>query len=432
MKKDWLEINHTGPVSGKIEVQGSKNSALGLIAAACLSNNPITLLGIPDLLDFRVIKTMATEIGLRIQNELHNVMIVDPTKIHSTDLNIEITSDFRASYYFIGGLLAKYGRVSIGYPGGDNFGSRPIDQHIKGFQALGAKILYHKDHFVVEATKLKGNEIVFDVITCGATINLLIAAVLAEGKTVLFNAATDPEVVDVANLLNLMGAKVKGAGTSKITIEGVTELNKSCQYHVIPDRLIAGSMLMVPGITGGSITVDNIIPEHLNVCTIKLRELGMEVEVHDNSITSYGGMSLSGTRLQTGMYPSLATDLQQPFTSLLLCANGKSTVTDSVYPKRFAHVSELVKMGADIKVKGNSAYIVGKKPLKGAWVQAADVRAGASLILAALAAEGPTYITGTKHIFRGYEDVIGLFKSVGVTIASKEEFLDIRDTSYMV
>lgn len=415
-----MEVETSGPLIGTVQIPGSKNSSLGLLAAACLADEPVRLEGIPNIRDFRVICDIARDIGMEIQQEPSGSILINPTTIQNAMLDPNKTSAFRASYYFIGGLLAKHRRVSLGYPGGDDFGSRPIDQHIKGLKALGAQCTFYQNHYVVEADRLEGADIYFDMVTSGATINLLLAAALAKGKTVLHNSARDPEVVDVANFLNQMGASIRGAGTDTIHIEGVEQLG-GCTYTVIPDRLIAGAFLMAAGATGGVLTVENVIPEHLASCIAKLREIGLGMDIGAQSITAYGDVPLQATRVRAAMYPGFATDLQQPLTAMLLRANGRSIVTDTVYPKRFNHVHQLTRMGAQIDVRGGSAFIQGGQPLQGALVHASDVRAGTCLILAGLMAEGVTKIAGVEHIERGYDNVIQAFQTLGAKIAIKQD-----------
>jgi UDP-N-acetylglucosamine 1-carboxyvinyltransferase len=416
----WIEIESSGPARGTVKIQGSKNSSLALISACCLTDEPVILKQIPDLYDVRTITGIAADIGLSIDRLPQGELRVQADRVTHAELDPAKTSAFRASYYFVGALLARFGRVSIGYPGGDDFVHRPMEQHIKLFQALGAKVTFFEKYYVVEAERLQGADIYFDVITSGATINALLAASLAEGKTILRNAAKDPEVVDTANLLNQMGAKIIGAGTDHIEIRGVKALS-GCTYTVIPDRLIAGTMLMVAGITGGEVTVEDVVPEHLGSCLSKLEEIGLRLEVGTDRITAYGKSKYRATRVRTGMYPSFATDLQQPITGLLLKAEGRSLVADKVYPYRFSHVPQLIKMGADIRVRTNGvAVIEGGKPLRGAIVQATDVRAGALLIMAGMMAEGTTYITGVEHIERGFDQAIEVFSGLGVNIAKKE------------
>jgi UDP-N-acetylglucosamine 1-carboxyvinyltransferase len=343
----------------------------------------------------------------------------------------EKAAAYRASYYFIGALLAKFKKVSIGYPGGDNFGSRPIDQHIKGLKALGAEINFYEDYYEVEADKLMGAEIYFDVISCGATINVLLAAVLAKGKTILRNAAKDPEVVDVAIFINEMGGNIKGAGTDTIIIEGVNKL-VGCVHSVIPDRLIAGSFLMSAGITGGNITIEGIIPEHLSSCTSKLEEVGLCIEVGDNSLKAYRNGIISGIKVKTAMYPGFATDLQQPLTVMLIGADSHSTITDDIYPGRNKHCLQLNRMGADIIIRNDNFVIPGNRTLKGTWVHASDVRAGICLVMAGLIAEGTTCITGIEHIERGYERFVEQYISLGanIKICKNESELEDENQNY--
>lgn len=418
----WLEIEPSAPVRGTVKVQGSKNSSLALIAAACLGGEPVVLRQIPDLYDIRTIIHIARDIGLVIDRSEQGDMRIDASSIHTARLDPVKTSAFRASYYFVGALLHKFRDVRIGYPGGDDFVHRPIDQHLKLFQAMGARVTLHPDHYVVEAPNgLHGTELYFDVVTSGATINGILAAACARGKTVLRNAAKDPEVVDTANLLNQMGARIVGAGTDVIEIRGVPSLG-GCSYTVIPDRLIAGTLLMVAGAAGGSVTVEDVVPEHLGSCLAKLEEIGLALTVEGDRITAHGAPAYRAARVRTGMYPAFATDLQQPITGLLLKAGGRSLIADTVYPNRFSHVPQLTRMGADIRVRrGGVAVVQGGRPLHGATVHAADVRAGSVLILTALMAEGVTRITGLEHIERGIEDAVRTFSQLGVQMKLREE-----------
>ncbi|UQZ86916.1 UDP-N-acetylglucosamine 1-carboxyvinyltransferase 2 [Paenibacillus konkukensis] len=414
-----IQVQTSGPLYGSVTVQGSKNSSQALLAAACLADATVTLEGIPGSNDVRIIRQIGLDIGLTIERTPMGDMLIDPRFIHSATIDPGKSSAYRSSYYFVGALLAKFGKVTIGFPGGDDFVSRPIDQHIKGLRALGAEFTFHSDHYVVEAKELRGADVYFDTITMGATINVILAAARAKGRTRLSNAATDPEVVDTANFLNQLGAKIVGAGTDQIRIEGVPYLGGG-RYAVIPDRLIAGSFLMAAGINGGSVTVANVIPEHMGSCLAQLREIGLEIETGDQSVTAHSDGRLRATRVRTGMYPAFATDLQQPLTALLTRAPGKSIVTERVFVKRFNHIHQLKRLGADVWVRKESAYIKGGVPLVGNWVHATDVRAGTCLILAGLAAEGTTRITGVEHIERGYEDAVGSFRSLGARIESTE------------
>ena len=408
----YIEIEGSGALAGTIRIPGSKNSSLALLAAACLSEEPVRISGVPEIYDVKAIEGVMESAGIRMMRESGGKIAIDASGVTGGDLDIKLTSTYRASYYFIGSLLARTGKVTIGYPGGDNFVHRPIDQHLKVFQALGATVELFPTHYTVKADRLTGADIYFDVVTSGATINAMLAATLAEGTTWIGNAAMDPEVVDTANMLNQMGARIRGAGTSRIRIDGVKRL-KGCDYTVIPDRLIAGAFLAAAAATRGQITVEGVIPEHLGSCLAKLQECGARVEVKDQSITAYGDLPIRATRIRTGMYPGFATDLQQPFTAMLLRAPGRSIVTEKVYPKRFSHVDQLNRMGADVELRGASAIIQGGKPLKGDWVHAADIRAGVCLLIAGVMAEGKTRLTGVEHIERGYSNAIDAFRSLG-------------------
>lgn len=355
----YIEVKHSAALTGTIMVPGSKNSSLALLPACCLADEPIILKNIPNILDIRRVFEIGRDIGLIISKKEDN-LILDPTKLHSSIIDPGKASAFRASYYFVGALLHKFKKVSIGYPGGDNFGYRPIDQHIIGLKALGAKFSFFNDHYVVEAEELRGKEIRFEKLTFGGTINVMLAAVKAKGSTVLLNAAKDPEIEDLASMLNKMGANIKGAGTDTIYIEGVDTL-KSCIHTVISDRLIAGAFLMAAGATGGRITVCNISPVYLASCIEKLREAGLNISVEENSVTSSFGKELNGIKVEAGMYPQFATDLQQPLTAMLLQAKGSSTIIDKVYPGRFNHCKELNKLGAGIIIENNKAVMHGKK-----------------------------------------------------------------------
>ncbi|CAH1200160.1 UDP-N-acetylglucosamine 1-carboxyvinyltransferase 2 [Paenibacillus allorhizoplanae] len=421
----YIQAEYSGPLNGTVHIPGAKNSSLAILAAACLADNIVTLEGIPHIDDVRLIAEIGRDIGLKLTQNAGQV-IIDPRWIHSSVIDPGKASSYRASYYFVGALLSKFGRVTIGLPGGDDFVSRPMDQHIKVFKALGAEVRLYKDYYEVEAAELKGADIYFDTLTSGATMNAMMMAVLAKGRTQLHNAAMDPEVCDTARFLNQLGARIYGAGTDRIRIEGVPYLNGG-MHTVIPDRLIAGAFLMAAGLNGGQVTVKDVIPEHLGSCLAKLEEIGMHVECGENSITAYGTGALKATRIRAGMYPSFATDLQQPMTALLLQAEGKSIVTDRVYPKRFAHVPQLRRLGAEIEMRQESAFIRGGLPLRGGWVHATDVRAGICLLMAGFTAEGSTCITGVEHIERGYEDVIGSFRSIGAKLSMRE--LDAQEIS---
>lgn len=410
----WLELE-AGTLRGQVPVQGSKNSSQALIAATALADSPVQLLGVPKLQDFWVIQGLCQDTGMEVRWLSEGTLELDPRGVDNAVLDPKRSSKYRAAYYFVGALLNKLGRVSVGYPGGDDFGQRPIEQHLKGFRALGATVTLADDHYVVEAKQLKGADFYFDLVTMGGTINLMLAAVRAKGTTVLRNAAKDPEVVDVANLLNRMGARVRGAGTDVIRIEGVSELS-GCVHTVIPDRLIAGTFLIGAAATGGEVTVTGVIPEHLKSCLAKLTELGIECEVDDQSVTARSTGKLRAVRVRTSAFPGFPTDLQQPLTAALLHASGNSMVVDTVYPNRYAHVTQLRRLGATIHQRERGVIVAGPANLTGEWVHATDVRAGASLILAGLRADGVTRITGAEHIDRGYENVVQAFGCLGATL----------------
>ncbi|RKP58122.1 UDP-N-acetylglucosamine 1-carboxyvinyltransferase [Cohnella endophytica] len=417
MKRIVVQPSHS--LNGIVAIPGSKNSSLALMAAACLADEPVILHGIPRITDLDVFFNIGEEIGIDIKRNDDQAVVIDSRGIHSTAIDPHKASAFRTTYYFVGALLGKYGNVSLGYPGGDNFVSRPIDQHIKALEAMGARFTFHAEYYDVETSGLHGADIYFDTISSGATINALLAAARAKGKTILRQAARDPEVVDTANLLIQMGARIRGAGSDTITIEGVQHL-RGCTYTAIPDRLIAGSFLIAAGATGGAVTVTDIIPEHLGSCIAKLSEIGLHIESTDNSVTAFAHGKLRATRVRTSMYPGFPTDLQQPLTALLTQIPGRSIVADRIYPRRFQHVAQLNRMNADIEVRSGVAVIKGGTPLRGAFVHASDVRAGICLLIAGLAAEGATSITGISHIERGYENIVESFRSIGATLDMQE------------
>jgi len=413
----WLEVNSSKPLEGRIKIPGSKNSSLALLAASCLADEPVVMSNIPDISDIRIVFKILEEIGATVEKHpIDGTYIIDPRTINTAVISTKLSSAFRAAYYFVGALLAKHHKVTIGYPGGDNFVSRPIDQHIKGLKALGAKVECFDNYYTVEADKLTGAEVFFDVVTCGATINVMLAATLASGRTTLYNAAKDPEVVDTAILLNNMGAHIYGAGTDTIRIQGVSQLG-GCSHSAAPDRLIAGSYLIAAGITGGTITVEDVIPEHLEACMAKLSETGLHFETSESSVTAFGDCRIRATRIKTGKFPMFESDFQQPITVLLLKAQGRSVISDRIYPKRFNHCEQLNRMGADITVKNGVARINSHRKLVGTWVHAGDIRAGTALVLAGLLAEGTTRITGVEHIERGYEDIVRDFRKLGADIS---------------
>lgn len=422
--KTLLKIHGGELHGGTVTTPGSKNSSLALLAAVCMTSELSTLFNIPYIDDVKMVYKIFDLIGVEYLIT-DNKISINPTKIHTSIISENISNKFRASYYFAGALINKFKKVTLGYPGGDKIGKRPIDQHFKGFAALGAKITTTTSTYTIEAESLHGAEIFFDVKSCGATINIILAATLAQGKTILHNVATDPEVVDLCILLNKMGAKIYGAGTDEIIIYGVSSL-KGTSHKVIPDRLIAGTFLILAGMSKYPITVKNVIPKHLESLTLKLNEMGIVTEIYDNSITAYRTGTLKSTSITTGMYPNFSSDLQQPMTVLLTQANYISKIRETIYEGRFSHCYELNKMGTNISTNNTHlALIPGKAKLHGALVYANDIRAGIALVLAGIIAEGTTYIDNVEQIFRGYEDVTQLFKPLGAEI----EVIKVNDLS---
>lgn len=415
----YLEVVGNTKLKGSISVQGAKNSALALLPATLLTDQPVYIENVPLISDVDVIASIFDDLGVTFARQ------GDQWLIHAKHLaNQPITKvkamKYRASYYFIGATIARLGRLFIGLPGGDDFGSRPIDQHLKGLRALGVKIREVKDGLYLEADELIGSSIYFDVITSGATMNVIMAAVRAKGETNLYNAARDPEVVDLCNLLNKMGAKIVGAGTDHIRIRGVDALT-GCHHTVIPDRLIAGTYIVAGLATDGDLRVEGIIPEHISSLLNKLQEMNAQFVIGEDYVQVSGAQKLRATRVRTGMYPSFATDLQQPLSALMLRASGKSIVTEQIYPKRFSHVPYLMKMGAQIEKRNATAFITGGQPLIGADVHATDVRAGFSLMIAAMIGEGVTRIYDIEHMERGFDDLVSKFSSIGANLRIVEE-----------
>lgn len=427
----YIEVSKASRLGGTICVQGSKNSTLALMAASCLSGGTVVLENIPDISDIHIFINILKSFGAKAGFIDNSRIIIKPAEAHGTQeimISPEYTRKVRPSYYFIGSLLTRYKKITLGYPGGDSIGKRPIDQHIKGLEAMGAHFEFYDDFYTVSADRLTGTDIYFDLKTGGATLNLIMAAVLAKGRTTLYNAAKDPEVVDTAIMLNKMGAKIFGAGTDTIRIDGVDSLT-GCSHYVIPDRLIAGTYVIAAGIAGGCIKLDNIIPEHLKPLTQKLQETGMEFVFGDSSVTAICSGSINPIEIKAGKFPMLETDFQQSAAALLLKANGTSTITDMVYPERVNHCKELRKLGASIECNNGVTRINGGKPLTGTLVHAGDIRAGACLVLAGLLAEGTTHIGNIEHIERGYPDIISDLSSVGANlkIVNGEFYSDEED-----
>ncbi|WP_078578922.1 UDP-N-acetylglucosamine 1-carboxyvinyltransferase [Salipaludibacillus agaradhaerens] len=428
MEKLLIEGGHE--LKGTVQVSGAKNSAVALIPAAILADSTVTIDNLPNISDVETLAYLLEEIGGTTKLD-GDTLVIHPEKMFSMPLPNGRVKQLRASYYMMGAMLGKFNKAVIGLPGGCNLGPRPIDQHIKGFEALGAKVTNEQGAIYLQAEQLTGARIYLDVVSVGATINIMLAAVKAKGKTVIENAAKEPEIIDVATLLSNMGANIKGAGTNVIRIEGVDELH-GCRHSIIPDRIEAGTYMIVAAAMGKGVKVDNVIPLHLESLSSKLREMGILVEDGDDFIYIENRKSLSPIDVKTLVYPGFATDLQQPFTSLLTKVKGASIVTDTIYNARFKHIDELRRMGAKIKVEGRSALVNGGTPLQGAKVRASDLRAGAALVVAGLMAEGVTEITGVNHIDRGYaaleEKLIGLGANIWRESLTSHELEEIESS----
>lgn len=412
MEKLLIEGGHR--LSGKVRISGAKNSAVALIPATILAESPVAIDGLPNISDVHILGHLLEEIGGKVtldQDEIN----VDPSNMISMPLPNGKVKQLRASYYLMGAMLGRFKQAVIGLPGGCHLGPRPIDQHIKGFEALGARVTNEQGAIYLRADELRGAKIYLDVVSVGATINIMLAAVKAKGQTIIENAAKEPEIIDVATLLTNMGAKIKGAGTDVIRIEGVEKL-QGCRHMIIPDRIEAGTYIIAAAAMGESVLIDNVIPQHIESLTAKLREMGIGVETKDDQVLVTGAKDLKHVDVKTLVYPGFPTDLQQPFTSMLTRVKGTSIVTDTIYSARFKHIDELRRMNADVKVEGRSAIITGPAELQGAKVRATDLRAGAALVVAGLLAEGITEVTGLEHIDRGYENLVEKLRGLGANI----------------
>ncbi|HBM80859.1 MAG: UDP-N-acetylglucosamine 1-carboxyvinyltransferase [Clostridiales bacterium] len=403
-------------LEGAVNISGAKNAAVALLPAAILADDGIcTLENLPDIDDVKVLLDIIRQIGGEIKVNSKSSVTIDSKNITSYKCISEDVRKMRASYYLMGALLGKFGRSEVIYPGGCNIGVRPIDQHIKGFQALGAKVSTEHGIIKLYADKLVGAPIYLDVVSVGATINIMLAACKAEGITVIENAAKEPHIVDVANFLNSMGANIKGAGTDVIRIRGVRKLY-GCTYSVIPDQIEAGTFMVAAAATYGDVTLNNVIPKHLESITAKLIEMGANVIEGPDTVRVQAFKRPKGINLKTLPYPGFPTDLQQPMTAILSIAEGRSIITESIYEGRFKHVDELKCMGANIKVEGRIAVIDGIEKLSGAQVCASDLRAGAALIIAGLIADGYTEVSNIKYIDRGYEKIEKKLNMLGANI----------------
>ena len=414
-----IEIEGARELTGTIRVSGAKNATVALIPAAILTDEEATICNVPEITDTEALCDILRLLNVNVNRSTESV-VINPKDMVNTEITEQFSKKLRASYYFMGALLGKYKKAVMYFPGGCSIGARPIDLHLKGFEALGAKVTSDKNKYIVEAEELKGANIYLDIASVGATINIMLAAVKAKGTTVIDNAAKEPEIVNVATFLNNMGAKISGAGTSTIKIQGVEHLHK-CFHEVIPDRIEAGTYVIIGALCGKNLRIDNMIPEHLDSLISKLEEIGVKLEVGADYVEVLeNDRKYKTTNIKTAVYPGFPTDLQQPFTILLTQANGKSKVTETIWENRFMHIPYLKDLGADIEVKNQTATVMGPTELKGCQVVATDLRAGAAMVAAGLLASGTTTITNVEHILRGYEDIIQKLTDVGAKITLKE------------
>lgn len=411
------------PLVGEVVIGGAKNAALGILAGAIMADEPVLIENLPNVNDVNVLIDAIAGIGAIVERiDAHTVRINGKT-IESVYVDYEYIKKIRGSYYLLGALLGKYNDAQVALPGGCNIGSRPIDQHKKGFEALGAVVKIEQGGIIsAHADELTGSHIYLDVVSVGATINIMLAASMAKGKTIIENAAKEPHIVDVANFLNSMGADIKGAGTDVIRIKGVEKLHKS-EYSIIPDQIEAGTFMIAAAATKGDVLIKNVIPKHLDAISAKLVEIGCEVEEFDDSVRVVAKERLGNTQVKTLPYPGFPTDMQPQIATLLALSKGTSVVTESIFENRFKYVAELARMGADIKVEGNMAVINGVESFMGAAVSAPDLRAGAALVVAGLVAEGFTILDQIEYIERGYEDFEGKFVALGASM----EKIDVND-----
>lgn len=408
-------IKGGNPLVGEVEIGGAKNAALGILAAATMTDETVTIENVPDVRDTNIMLQALQSIGVIVTKLDRHTVKINASQINSFVIADDYVKKIRASYYLIGALLGKYKSARVALPGGCNIGSRPIDQHMKGWRALGADVKIEHGLIITEAEKLTGSHIYMDVVTVGATINVMMSAVMAEGQTIIENAAKEPHVVDVANFLNSMGANIKGAGTDVIRIKGTSKLHGT-EYAIIPDQIEAGTFMFAAAITKGDVTVKNVIPKHLESISAKLAEIGCEIEESDDAVRVVATKRLNHTQVKTLPYPGFPTDMQPQIAVTLALAQGASIVTESIFENRFKYVDEVTRMGGNIKVEGNTAFINGVEKYTGAGITAPDLRAGAALVIAGLAAEGITTVDEIKYVERGYEDFHLKLQSLGAAI----------------
>lgn len=418
-------IKGGNPLVGEVEIGGAKNAALAILAAGIMTDETVYIDNLPDVNDINVLLEAMTGIGASIHRIDRHSVTINGSNVTDFNIDYDYIKKIRASYYLLGALLGKYKRAEVALPGGCNIGSRPIDQHLKGFRALGADVFIEHGKIIAEAEQLRGNHIYFDVVSVGATINVMMAASMAEGMTILENVAKEPHVVDVANFLNSMGANIRGAGTDVIKIKGVSRLHKA-EYSIIPDQIEAGTFMFAAAATKGDVTVLNVIPKHLEATIAKLEEIGCEVEELDDAVRVVSKGQLSHTQVKTLPYPGFPTDMQPQMGVVLALCEGTSSITESIFENRFKYLDELARMGANVKIEGNSATIEGVKGFSGARVSAPDLRAGAALVIAGLAADGFTIVDDIVYIQRGYEKFEEKLKMLGAEIARVTDEKDIQ------
>ena len=415
-----IKIEGGHHLNGTVRISGSKNATVALIPACVLGNEPVTIYGVPNISDVQSLIVLLNELGVYVEKRDEETLYIDPTHMENIPMVSKAVSKLRASYYFMGALLGKFGHAEIKMPGGCYLGPRPIDLHLKGFEALGANIQYENGCYILDAKELKGTNIFLDISSVGATINIMMAAVYAKGRTVIENAAREPEIIDIATLLNKMGARIHGMGTSTLVIDGVDYL-KGCIHEIIPDRIEAATYVIMAAAMANDMRIENIIPQHLGAIVMKLQEVGINMEVGSDFIHVFKtDKPLKRIEILTKPYPGFATDVQQPFTVLLTQCEGQSVVTETIYTERFKHCAELNKMGADIDVHTPSAFINGKTKLHGSKVTATDLRCGAGLVIAALMADGVTEIHDIYHIDRGYDNLDGKLAHLGAKMWREE------------
>ncbi len=418
MEKLIIEGGH--PLRGTVNISGFKNAAVAIIPAAILAGERCVIENLPDIKDVHILGEILQQLGAEVSfDSAKGAMEIDSSMLEDCVVPYEMAGKLRASYYFLGAAIGRFGKARVAYPGGCDIGARPIDQHIKGFEALGAKVKIEHGMISVEAQELVGAKIYLDVVSVGATINIMMAACRAKGTTIIQNAAKEPHIVDTANFLNFMGADIRGAGTDIIKIRGVDRL-KGCTYSIIPDQIEAGTFMIFTAAAGGDVRINNIIPKHLESVIAKLEEIGVKIEENEDSLRVVRDGPLNAAHIKTLVYPGFPTDLQQPISALLTQARGTSIITETIYEGRFKHVDELKRMGAQIQTEGNVAIIRGVERLSGAPVFATDLRAGAALIVAGLMAEGITEIGNIHYIERGYENIETKLRSLGAKIKRKK------------